>query len=130
MSGKAKWMALILLSPLVLVGCRSSARIPINAEQRLVMEPALLTAGVTASAPTVVAYGVGRQAEAQVSYGDGEGGAALALHYRFYWYDSRGLELSSSQLPRQMTLRAGERVTVTSFSRDPQARQVRLYLYR
>ncbi|AOV97072.1 hypothetical protein A9798_08885 [Edwardsiella hoshinae] len=130
MVGKAQWATLILVLPLVLAGCGSSARIPINAAQRLVMEPALLSAGVTAVAPQLVTRGLLRQAEAQVSYGDGEGGEALTLHYRFYWYDRQGLELSPPAPPRSLTLRAGERVTLTSFSRDPQARQVRLYLYR
>nr|WP_264712574.1 YcfL family protein [Edwardsiella piscicida] len=31
--------------------------------------------------------------------------------------------------PARLTLQSGERVRLTSFSRDPQARQVRLYLY-
>ncbi|EOG6951617.1 YcfL family protein [Edwardsiella piscicida] len=129
MAGNRSWAMLALLTPLWLVGCAAPSRIPINAEQRLVMEPGLLAAGVTATAPQITAQGSGRTAQAQVSYGDGEGGATLPLHYRFYWYDARGLEIAPAPAPARLTLQSGVRVRLTSFSRDPQARQVRLYLY-
>lgn len=90
MAGNRSWATLALLAPLWLAGCAAPSRIPINAEQRLVMEPGLLAAGVTASAPQITVQESGRTAQAQVSYGDGEGGVTLPLHYRFYWYDTRG----------------------------------------
>lgn len=121
---------LTLLVVLLLAGCAAPSSIPISSTQRLVMEPGLLAAGVTAVAPQVTPQGSGRLAQSQISYGDGEGGAALPLRYRFYWYDAHGLEIAPTQAAGSLTLQSAERVTLTSFSRDPQARQVRLYLYR
>ena len=53
----------------------------------------------------------------------------VTVHYRFYWYDARGLEMHPLERPRSVTIPAHSAVTLYGSANFLGAHKVRLYLY-
>ena len=53
----------------------------------------------------------------------------MTVHYRFYWYDTRGLEMHPLEKTRSVTIPGQSAVTLYGSANSLGARKVRLYLY-
>ncbi|CRJ26306.1 lipoprotein [Salmonella enterica subsp. enterica serovar Typhi] len=116
----------VSLGLLLLTGCRSHPEIPVSDAQSLVMEPAVLAAGVTAEPPELTASDIQPSASSRV-YNERQ--EPITVHYRFYWYDARGLEMHPLEAPRSVTIPARSSVTLFGSANYLGAHKVRLYLY-
>lgn len=116
----------ISLALLLLAGCRSHPEIPVSDEQTLVMESTLLAAGITAEAPVLTTSDIQPSASSRL-YNERQ--EPVTVHYRFYWYDARGLEMHPLEAPRSVTIPARSSVTLYGSANYLGAHKVRLYLY-
>ncbi|HAT3902122.1 TPA: YcfL family protein [Citrobacter koseri] len=116
----------ISLALLLLAGCRSHPEIPVSDEQTLVMESTLLAAGITAEAPALTTSDIQPSASSHL-YNERQ--EPVTVHYRFYWYDARGLEMHPLEAPRSVTIPARSSVTLYGSANYLGAHKVRLYLY-
>ncbi|HGA6431773.1 TPA: YcfL family protein [Salmonella enterica subsp. enterica serovar Saintpaul] len=116
----------VSLGLLLLTGCRSHPEIPVSDAQSLVMESTVLVAGVTAEPPELTASDIQPSASSRV-YNERQ--EPITVHYRFYWYDARGLEMHPLEAPRSVTIPARSSVTLFGSANYLGAHKVRLYLY-
>lgn len=116
----------VSLGLLLLTGCRSHPEIPVSDAQSLVMESTVLAAGVTAEPPELTASDIQPSASSRV-YNERQ--EPISVHYRFYWYDARGLEMHPLEAPRSVTIPARSSVTLFGSANYLGAHKVRLYLY-
>ncbi|EAA4613113.1 YcfL family protein [Salmonella enterica] len=116
----------VSLGLLLLTGCRSHPEIPVSDAQSLVMEPTVLAAGVTAEPPELTASDIQPSASSRV-YNERQ--EPITVHYRFYWYDARGLEMHPLEAPRSVTIPGRSSVTLFGSANYLGAHKVRLYLY-
>ncbi|EAA7672759.1 DUF1425 domain-containing protein [Salmonella enterica] len=116
----------VSLGLLLLTGCRSHPEIPVSDAQSLVMESTVLAAGVTAEPPELTAFDIQPSASSRV-YNERQ--EPITVHYRFYWYDARGLEMHPLEAPRSVTIPARSSVTLFGSANYLGAHKVRLYLY-
>ncbi len=116
----------VSLGLLLLTGCRSHPEIPVSDAQSLVMESTVLAAGVTAEPPELTASDIQPSASSRVN---NERQEPITVHYRFYWYDARGLEMHPLEAPRSVTIPARSSVTLFGSANYLGAHKVRLYLY-
>ncbi|EDU1767636.1 YcfL family protein [Salmonella enterica subsp. enterica serovar Bredeney] len=116
----------VSLGLLLLTGCRSHPEIPVSNAQSLVMESTVLAAGVTAEPPELTASDIQPSASSRV-YNERQ--EPITVHYRFYWYDARGLEMHPLEAPRSVTIPARSSVTLFGSANYLGAHKVRLYLY-
>ncbi|EDQ8166398.1 YcfL family protein [Salmonella enterica subsp. diarizonae] len=116
----------VSLGLLLLTGCRSHPEIPVSDAQSLVMESTVLVAGVTAEQPELTASDIHPSASSRV-YNERQ--EPITVHYRFYWYDARGLEMHPLEAPRSVTIPARSSVTLFGSANYLGAHKVRLYLY-
>ncbi|EAW9871874.1 DUF1425 domain-containing protein [Salmonella enterica subsp. enterica serovar Typhimurium] len=116
----------VSLGLLLLTGCRSPPEIPVSDAQSLVMESTVLAAGVTAEPPELTASDIQPSASSRV-YNERQ--EPITVHYRFYWYDARGLEMHPLEAPRSVTIPARSSVTLFGSANYLGAHKVRLYLY-
>ncbi len=116
----------VSLGLLLLTGCRSHPEIPVSDAQSLVMESTVLAAGVTAEPPELTASDIQPSASSRV-YNERQ--EPITVHYRFYWYDARGLEMHPLEAPRSVTIPARSSVTLFGSADYLGAHKVRLYLY-
>ncbi|HAG5280947.1 TPA: YcfL family protein [Salmonella enterica] len=116
----------VSLGLLLLTGCRSHPEIPVSDAQSLVMESTVLAAGVTAEPPELTASDIQPSASSRV-YNERQ--EPITVHYRFYWYDARGLEMHPLEAPRSVTIPARSSVTLFGSANYLRAHKVRLYLY-
>lgn len=116
----------VSLGLLLLTGCRSHPEIPVSDAQSLVMESTVLAAGVTAEPPELTASDIQPSASSRV-YSERQ--EPITVHYRFYWYDARGLEMHPLEAPRSVTIPARSSVTLFGSANYLGAHKVRLYLY-
>ncbi|EDV9461300.1 YcfL family protein [Salmonella enterica subsp. enterica serovar Havana] len=116
----------VSLGLLLLTGCRSHPEIPVSDAQSLVMESTVLAAGVTAEPPELTASDIQPSASSRV-YNERQ--EPITVHYRFYWYDARGLEMHPLEAPRSVTIPARSSVTLFGRANYLGAHKVRLYLY-
>ncbi|ECG7134856.1 DUF1425 domain-containing protein [Salmonella enterica subsp. enterica serovar Uppsala] len=116
----------VSLGLLLLTGCRSHPEIPVSDAQSLVMESTVLAAGVTAEPPELTASDIQPSASSLV-YNERQ--EPITVHYRFYWYDARGLEMHPLEAPRSVTIPARSSVTLFGSANYLGAHKVRLYLY-
>ncbi|HFT7988589.1 TPA: YcfL family protein [Citrobacter braakii] len=114
------------LSLLLLAGCRAHPEIPVSDEQSLVMESTILAAGITAEQPTLTTSDIQASASSRL-YNERQ--EPVTVHYRFYWYDARGLEMHPLEAPRSVTIPAHSSVTLYGCANFLGAHKVRLYLY-
>ncbi|MGG1929065.1 YcfL family protein [Enterobacter soli] len=111
---------------LVMVGCSARPAIPVSDEQTLVMESSVLAAGITAEQPSLTISEI--QASASSSLYN-ERHEPVTVHYRFYWYDVRGLEMHPLEATRTVVIPAMSSVTLYGSANYLGAHKVRLYLY-
>ena len=111
---------------LLLAGCRTHPEIPVSDEQSLVMESTILAAGITAEQPTLTTSDIQASASSRL-YNERQ--EPVIVHYRFYWYDARGLEMHPLEAPRSVTVPAHSSVTLYGSANYLGAHKVRLYLY-
>ncbi|EDZ3344822.1 MULTISPECIES: YcfL family protein [Salmonella] len=116
----------VSLGLLLLTGCRSHPEIPVSDAQSLVMESTVLAAGVTAEPPELTGSDIQPSASSRV-YNERQ--EPITVHYRFYWYDARGLEMHPLEAPRSVTIPARSSVTLFGSANYLGAHKVRLYLY-
>ncbi|EAB0380286.1 YcfL family protein [Salmonella enterica subsp. enterica serovar Kentucky] len=116
----------VSLGLLLLTGCRSHPEIPVSDAHSLVMESTVLAAGVTAEPPELTASDIQPSASSRV-YNERQ--EPITVHYRFYWYDARGLEMHPLEAPRSVTIPARSSVTLFGSANYLGAHKVRLYLY-
>ncbi len=116
----------VSLGLLLLTGCRSHPEIPVSDAQSLVMESTVLAAGVTAEPPELTASDIQPSASSRV-YNERQ--EPITVHYRFYWYDARGLEMHPLEAPRSVTIPARSSVTLFGSANYLGAHKVRLCLY-
>ncbi|MDM2923092.1 YcfL family protein [Citrobacter sp. Cpa228] len=116
----------LTLGLLLLAGCRSHPEIPVSAEQSLVMESTVLAAGITAEPPELTTSDIQASASSRL-YNERQ--EPVTVHYRFYWYDARGLEMHPLEAPRSVTIPARSSVTLYGSANYLGAHKVRLYLY-
>ncbi|EJD7764426.1 TPA_asm: DUF1425 domain-containing protein [Salmonella enterica subsp. enterica] len=116
----------VSLGLLLLTGCRSHPEIPVSDAQSLVMESTVQAAGVTAEPPELTASDIQPSASSRV-YNERQ--EPITVHYRFYWYDARGLEMHPLEAPRSVTIPARSSVTLFGSANYLGAHKVRLYLY-
>lgn len=116
----------VSLGLLLLTGCRSHPEIPVSDAQSLVMESTVLAAGVTAEPPELTASDIQPSASSRV-YNERQ--EPITVHYRFYRYDARGLEMHPLEAPRSVTIPARSSVTLFGSANYLGAHKVRLYLY-
>ncbi|MBD5750089.1 YcfL family protein [Citrobacter freundii] len=114
------------LGLLLLAGCRTHPEIPVSDEQSLVMESTILAAGITAEQPTLTTSDIQASASSRL-YNERQ--EPVTVHYRFYWYDARGLEMHPPEAPRSVTIPAHSSVTLYGSANFLGAHKVRLYLY-
>ena len=114
------------LGLLLLAGCRTHPEIPVSDEQSLVMESTILAAGITAEPPTLTTSDIQASASSRLN---NERQEPVTVHYRFYWYDARGLEMHPLEAPRSVTIPAHSSVTLYGSANFLGAHKVRLYLY-
>lgn len=114
-----------LVAALFLAGCSSAPVIPVNKNQTLVIEPAILAAGITANAPDIDGDSADRTAHSEIFNDTSQ---PVSVHYRFYWYDAEGLEMHPLEKTRMVSIPA--RGSVSVYSRQPflGASLTRLYL--
>ncbi len=79
-----------LLAAFLLAGCGSHPEIPVGDQQTLVMESNVLAAGISAEKPELTRSEIQATASAKLF---NERREPVTLHYRFYWYEARGLEM-------------------------------------
>ncbi|CEJ65263.1 MULTISPECIES: YcfL family protein [Citrobacter] len=116
----------LTLGLLLLAGCRSHPEIPVSDEQSLVMESTVLAAGITAEPPELTTSDIQASASSRL-YNERQ--EPVTVHYRFYWYDARGLEMHPLEAPRSVTIPARSSVTLYGSANYLGAHKVRLYLY-
>ena len=113
------------LGLLLLAGCRTHPEIPVSDEQSLVMESTILAAGITAEQPTLTTSDIQASASSRL-YNERQ--EPVTVHYRFYWYDARGLEMHPLEAPSSVTIPAHSSVTLYGSANFLGAHKVRLYL--
>ena len=116
----------VLVLAIVLAGCSSRPAIPVSDEQTLVMESSVLAAGITAEAPTLTLSDIQPSASSTLY---NERHEPVTIHYRFFWYDVRGLEMHPLEAPRTAVIPANSCVTLYGSANYLGAHKVRLYLY-
>ncbi|MCS2163032.1 YcfL family protein [Scandinavium sp. H11S7] len=115
-----------LLTALLLAGCGSHPEIPVGEQQTLVMEANVLAAGISADKPELTTSEIQATASSQLY---NERSTPVTVHYRFYWYDARGLEMHPLEAPREVTIPAQSSVKLYGSANSLGAHKVRLYLY-
>lgn len=116
----------VLFLAMVMAGCSSRPAIPVSDEQTLVMESSVLAAGITAEAPSLTVSEIQPSASSTLY---NERHEPVTVHYRFYWYDVRGLEMHPLEAPRSVVIPANSSVTLYGSANYLGAHKVRLYLY-
>ncbi|WP_336983541.1 MULTISPECIES: YcfL family protein [unclassified Cedecea] len=117
--------SLSLLALLLVAGCSSSPAIPVNNDQTLVMESAVLAAGISAEKPDISQQNGATVAESSLY---NEQHKPVTLYYRFYWYDKKGLEIHPLEQVRTVTLPGQSSQRIDSTAAWPGAKKVRLSL--
>lgn len=110
---------------LSLAGC-SSDKPMINTSQSLVMESSVLSAGIITDDPKLDEED-GQKRASSVLYNQRE--TPVIVHYRYYWYDEKGLEITPQEPAQTVTVPPLSSLAVTSQLGNLTASKVRLYLY-
>lgn len=117
--------SLSLFALLLMAGCSSRPAIPVNADQTLVMESAVLAAGISAEKPDIFQQAGATVAESSLY---NEQHKPVTLYYRFYWYDAKGLEIHPLEKVRTVILPGQSSQRIASTAAWPGAQKVRLAL--
>ena len=90
------------------------------------MESNVLAAGVSAEKPELNSSDIQATASSKLY---NERREPVTVHYRFYWYDARGLEMHPLEAPRSITVPPMGSVTLYGTADGLGAHKARLYLY-
>ena len=115
-----------LLAVTLLAGCGSHPEIPVSDRQSLVMESNVLAAGIFFFFQKMTAYEIQATATTRLF---NERQVPVTVHYRFFWYDARGLEMHPLDPARSITVPAHSSVTLYGSANILGAHKARLYLY-
>ncbi|MEM0675370.1 DUF1425 domain-containing protein [Dickeya oryzae] len=115
-----------LLLGMSLVGCSRTTSLSINSKQTLVLDAAVLAAGIRVSSPSLSRDNAGQQVSARVSNTSTQ---PVALHYQFYWYDRQGLDVPPLGINQTVVIPAHTDISLVATHANPAASQVRLYLF-
>lgn len=116
----------VLLVCVLLTGCGSHPEIPVGDQQTLVMESNVLAAGISAENPELSTSEIQSTATSRLY---NERRDPVTVHYRYYWYDARGLEMHPLETPRTVTIPGRSSVTLYGSASNLGAHKVRLHLY-
>ena len=116
----------LVLCATLLSGCHSRPEIAVSEQQTLVMESNVLAAGVSAEKPELNSSDIQATASSRLY---NERREPVTVHYRFYWYDARGLEMHPLEAPRSITVPPMGSVTLYGTADGLGAHKARLYLY-
>ena len=116
----------LVLCATLLAGCHSRPEIAVSEQQTLVMESNVLAAGVSAEKPELNSSDIQATASSRLY---NERREPVTVHYRFYWYDARGLEMHPLEAPRSITVPPMGSVTLYGTADGLGAHKARLYLY-
>lgn len=116
----------LLLMAGVLIACSSPKVLTINERQTLVLDAPLLSAGITAGAPSLDSENGKRRASSVVSNHTEQ---PVTVHYRFYWYDDNGLDILPYDDAQTLVLPPRAEIKISSTRGNPDVRQVRLHLF-
>ena len=116
----------LVLCATLLAGCHSRPEIAVSEQQTLVMESNVLAAGVSAEKPELNSSDIQATASSRLY---NERREPVTVHYRFYWYDARGLEMHPLEAPRSITVPPMGSVSLYGTADGLGAHKARLYLY-
>ena len=119
------WLICLPVVLLSLTGC-SSDKPMINTSQSLVMESSVLSAGIITDEPTLDDHD-GQKRASSVLYNQRE--TPVVVHYRYYWYDDKGLEITPREPAQIVTVPPNGSIAAVSQLGNLTASKVRLYLY-
>ncbi|GAA0476703.1 MULTISPECIES: DUF1425 domain-containing protein [Tatumella] len=119
-------LAVLSIPLLLLLSACSSSQPQISISQPLVMESDVLSAGITTDGP-VVRSDSGQQKATVILYNDRD--VPVTLHYRYFWYDDKGLEILPEQTAETVVVPAHQSREAVSWSGNLSASQVRVSLY-
>ncbi len=123
---RAAYSSVLILAAMLLAGCGSHPEIPVSEQQTLVMESSVLAAGISADPPSVAASEIQATATSRLF---NERQEPITVHYRFFWYDARGLEMHPLEPARSVTVPAHSSVVLYGSANILGAHKARLYLY-
>ncbi|MGL9720181.1 YcfL family protein [Symbiopectobacterium sp.] len=119
-----------LLSAVFVLGAVACSSTPpvltINERQTLVLDASLLSAGITASKPDLTTRSEGGSACAVLRNTSSQ---AVAVQYRFYWYDGKGLDVLPYDEVRSVLVQAQSEVRIAGAHEGQNVQQVRLHLF-
>lgn len=119
-----------LLSAVLVLGAVACSSKPpvltINERQTLVLDASLLSAGITASKPDLTTRSEGGSAWAVLRNTSSQ---AVAVQYRFYWYDGKGLDVLPYDQVRSVLVHAQREVRISGAHEGQNVQQVRLHLF-
>lgn len=119
-----------LFSALLVLGVVACSSKPpvltINERQTLVLDASLLSAGITASKPDLTTRSEGGSAWAVLR---NTASQTVAVQYRFYWYDAKGLDVLPYDEVRSVLVPAQSEVRISGTHEGQNVQQVRLHLF-
>ncbi|MCW2254294.1 uncharacterized protein YcfL [Providencia alcalifaciens] len=120
---------LLTLSSIIIVlgGCAIGKRdgLVFNERQSVIIESSILAHGIIVEQPVISVENYATVAKITMSNGQLE---PVAVMYRLYWYDDKGLKIATTH-DLQQVIPANSMVTVTAQSTSSFARNVRIYVF-
>lgn len=122
-----KYIATLGLLILFLSGCAWNKKtgLSFNDQQRIVMEPSVLAAGVIVEKPVIKVGSVTATATINMSNIEKK---PVTVMYRIFWYDEQGLRVDSTKSQPQV-IPANSSVMLKEVTTSPLARNARIYVF-
>ncbi|MTC76325.1 DUF1425 domain-containing protein [Providencia sp. wls1919] len=122
-----KYVATLGLLMLFLSGCAWNKKtgLSFNDQQRIVMEPSVLAAGVIVEKPVIKVGSVTATATINMSNIEKK---PVTVMYRIFWYDEQGLRVDSTKSQPQV-IPANSSVMLKEVTTSPLARNTRIYVF-
>ncbi|HHR6129201.1 TPA: YcfL family protein [Providencia alcalifaciens] len=122
-----KHVAILSLLMLFLSGCAWNKKtgLSFNDQQRIVMEPSVLAAGVIVEKPVIKVGSVTATATINMSNIEKK---PVTVMYRIFWYDEQGLRVDSTKSQPQV-IPANSSVMLKEVTTSPLARNARIYVF-
>ncbi|MEQ5125705.1 YcfL family protein [Providencia zhijiangensis] len=122
-----KYVATLGLLMLFLSGCAWNKKtgLSFNDQQRIVMEPSVLAAGVIVEKPVIKVGSVTATATINMSNIEKK---PVTVMYRIFWYDEQGLRVDSTKSQPQV-IPANSSVMLKEVTTSPLARNARIYVF-
>lgn len=113
----------------LLSGCLSSHsdnKLYFNRQQAIIMEPSVLAVGIVAGQPILEHHTNGTRATVMLSNTQSY---PVSIHYRFYWYNEQGLEVSPAGHVNDVTILGDGDTEISADVPDKTISYVRVYLF-